>query len=181
MGAAATYVGYKFEHVNRRQVRGGWLVRGTVYWTLAPASLQDTGWTAFLQGWSNDGYKIGFLLKERQTIRNLVYGGVSLSALRPQADEVADLDATHGTPENFRWHVWGGRGQRQFLAIQPNIITFKVALTLSGGQAPQMIPVASRHRQGSFAQSVGGLWVIGPRRRAGAARRRKARARRRRY
>jgi hypothetical protein len=131
------------------------------------------GWKALLQDWGGQGYKIGFLLEAGQTIQKLVYGGVPLSAVRPQAAEVEDLDATHGTPVGFAWHVWSGQGDRDYEIIQPNVIKFPVELTLSGGQAPQMIPVASRHRKGkeSFARSMGGLWVIGPRRRAGARRR----------
>jgi len=179
MGIAADFLGYKFEHTNRQRIRGGWRIRGTVYWALGPATLQTVGWTPFLETWSDQGYKIGFLLKTDQTIKKLVYGGVSLSAARPQAAEVANFDASHGTPENFAWHVWGGQGDRDYEIIQPNIISFQVELTLSGGEAPQMIPVASRHRKGSFDRSVGGLWVIGPRRRA-ARRRGRAGARRRR-
>ena len=155
MGVAAAFVGYKFEHINGRRVRGGWLIRGTVYWTLGLDRLQDMGWKAVLKDWGEAGYKIGFLLRGDQTIQRLVYGGVSLSAVRPQAAEVAGLDATHGTPENFKWHVWGGHGDRRYEIIQPNVIKFSVELTLSGGRTPQMIPVASRHRKGPFAQSVG--------------------------
>jgi len=181
MGLVDTsYLGYKFEHTNRRRRSGGWVVRGTVLWTLGPDRLQEVGWKTVLQDWGGAGYKIGFLLKEGQTIETLVYGGVSLSPIRPQATEIEDLHATHGTPEGFAWHAWGGEGDRDYKIIQPNIIKFTVALTLSGGQAPQMIPVASRHRKGSFADgSMGGLWVISPRRRA-ARRRGKAVARRRR-
>jgi hypothetical protein len=164
---ATTYVGYKFQHTNRRRLRSGWLVRGDVYWTVGSDDLLIDGWTAFLKKWTGLGYKIGLLLRDDQRIRKLVYGGVTLSPVRPQGKQVADLDSTHGTPANFRWRVLGGlRPRKQFEIISANVIRFPVELTLSGGQAPQMIPVASRHRNGSFAQSMSGLWVIRPRRKA---------------
>jgi hypothetical protein len=165
--AATTYLGYKFENQHRRRVRSGWRVRGKVYWTLGLETLQEKGLTATLKEWTALGYKIGLLLKDDQKITKLVYGGVRLSPVRPQAKQVADLDYTHGTPANFKWRVLGGRRERKkYETISPNTIVFPVELTLSGGQAPQMIPVASRHIKGSFAQSMNGLWLIRRRRKA---------------
>jgi hypothetical protein len=168
MGLVATaYLGYKFEHTNRQRLRSGWRVKGYVYWTVDSADLPIDGWTAFLEKWHGDGYKIGLLLKNGQKIRKLVYGGVPLAPVRPQATQVADLDATHGTPANFQWRVLGSKRERkQREIVSPNVIRFPIELTLSGGEAPQMIPVASRHMKGSFANSVSGLWVIRPRRKA---------------
>jgi len=175
--AATNFVGYKFEHTNRRRVRGGWLVRGSVYWTVDPTNVADQGLNALLQSWDARGYKIGFLIKEDQEILGVNYGGKDLRPTKRQSEDVKSLVQTHGRPHGFKWRVLGGRGYRKpENIIKPNVVIFPITMRLSGGEAPQMIPVASRHLDGSFAQSIGGLWVLGHRgRRRGRVRVRRVR------
>src|SRR5262245_4409882 len=179
MGFAAgtNFVGYKFEHTNRRRVRSGWLVRGSVYWTVDPDNVADQGLDALLESWDARGYKIGFLIKEDQKILRVRYGGRNLKPTRLQNQDVQSLVRTHGRPEGFKWRVLGGNDRRRPERIlRPNVVIFPIEMRLSGGEAPQMIPVASRHLDGSFAQSIGGLWVLGHRgRRPGRARVRRGR------
>jgi hypothetical protein len=176
MGIAAgvTYVGYKFEHTNRQRVRGGWIVRGRVYWTVDPENAAVHGLNPLLTAWNNRGYKIGFLIKEDQEILEVNYGGQLLRPTKGLDMDIRDLIRTHGQPHGFKWRVRGGLGHREPEKIlRPNVIIFPVKMRLSGGDAPQMIPVASRHLDGSFAQSVGGLWVLGHRRGRARTRRRR--------
>jgi hypothetical protein len=98
-------------------------------------------------------------LLEGQTIESFVYGGASLQSI-PEA--TADLDGAFGTPRGSRWAGWGRpNGDREFGQIPPNVVTFKVQARLAGpGPACQLIPVALRHWQGSFSESMPSLWVV---------------------
>lgn len=162
MGLVGGYLGYMFNHVNRMPHQDGWEVKGTVYWTLAPNRVHAQGWEKIIGDWSAEGYKIGLLIRGDQTIQELVYGEVPLALVLPQDSEATTLDQTYGTPAGFKWVAWGGSGARQHLMIPPIVVTFSVRMKIApAGPEPQVIPVASRHLKGSFAQSMPGLWAIG--------------------
>lgn len=161
MGFVGGYLGYMFIHENRRVYQDGWDVRGTVYWTLAPDRVHLQGWEKLLDAWSGEGYKIGLLIRADQTIEELIYGDIPLTLL-PQPSEATNLEQTYGAPAGFKWVAWGGKGVRQNRLIFPIVVTFSVRMKIApAGPEPQMIPVASRHLNGSFALSMPGVWAIG--------------------
>jgi len=161
MALVGEYLGYWFRHDNRTSAGTASEVRGTVFWTVNPASVGTAETlTSFRERWEKDGYKIGLLILAGQEIQELIYGGVALGSVEPQ-----QLDATYGTPQGFKWVAWGGSGPRpEGGFIKPNIFTFPVKMTITPlGDGPQMIPVASRHLQGPFSQSLASVWALGGR------------------
>lgn len=161
MGFAPEYHGYRF--IQDAAPNGGkgkdFEFYGTVTWTVDIGRVYALGHAGLVSNWNARGYKIGLLLLEGQTIESFVYGGVSLQSI-PEA--TADLDGAFGTPQGHRWAGWGlPSGDREFGQIPPNVVTFKVQVRLAGaGPACQLIPVALRHWQGSFSESLPSLWVV---------------------
>ena len=161
MALVGEYLGYWFRHDNRIQAGTGTEVKGTVFWTVNPASVPTEPLRlSFLEKWDNEGYKIGLLIHVDQEIQELVYGGVSLRLVDP-----LQLDATYGTPPGSKWVAWGGSGHRpEREIINPNIFSFPVRMRITPlSDEPQMIPVAGRHLQGPFSQSLASVWALGRR------------------
>jgi hypothetical protein len=170
MGFAPEYHGYRFMQDSATNMQdaapsGGkgkgkdFEFDGTVTWAVDIARVYALGHAGLVSNWNARGYKIGLLLLEGQTIESFVYGGASLQSI-PAA--TADLDGAFGTPPGHRWTGWGRpSGEREFGQIPPNVVTFKVHVRLAGaGPACQLIPVALRHWQGSFSESMPSLWVV---------------------
>ena len=161
MGFAPEYHGYRFMQDGGSGGGKGtdFEFYGTVFWTVDIGRVYAVGHTGLVSSWNANGYKIGLLLLEGQTIQSFVYGGASLQSI-PAA--TADLDGAFGTPPGHRWAGWGREnGNREFGQIPPNVVTFKVQVRLAGpGPACQLIPVALRHWQGSFSESLPSLWVV---------------------
>lgn len=161
MGFAPEYHGYRF--MQDPGPNGGkgkdFEFCGTVTWTVDIARVYAFGHAGLVSNWNAKGYKIGLLLLEGQSIESFVYGGASLQSI-PAA--TADLDGAFGTPQGHRWAGWGREnGSREFGQIPPNVVTFTVQVRLAGaGPACQLIPVALRHWQGSFSESLPSLWVV---------------------
>ena len=158
MGFAPEYHGYRF--MQDSAANGGkgkdFELYGTVTWTVDIARVYAFGHAGLVSNWNARGYKIGLLLLEGQTIESFVYGGASLQSI-PEA--TTDLDGAYGTPRGSRWVGWGRpNGEREFGQVPPNVVTFKVHVRLAGPAPPcQLIPVALRHWQGSFSESMPSL------------------------
>jgi len=165
MALVGEYLGYWFRHDNRIQAGTGSEVKGTIFWTVNPASVPTPALRrSFLEKWEKEGYKIGLLIHVGQQIQELVYGGVPLGPVDP-----LQLDATYGTPQGSQWVAWGGSGHRpEGEIIEPNIFSFPVRMRITPlADEPQMIPVASRHLQGPFSQSLASVWALGRRKASG--------------
>jgi len=161
MGFAKTFPGYRFEQDDPRPSTGKgdtFDILGTVYWTVDIDQVTSIGLGGFVTQWNGAGYKVALLLPDRQRIESFEYGGTRLESV----DAAADLNAVYGTPGGHYWAVWGLRsGDRQHETVALNVVRFKVHVRLAGpAPNPQLIPVLSRHFEGSFKASMPGLWVV---------------------
>ncbi len=160
------YVGYMFEpRGHRRQGPNTLEVQGVVRWAVRRPDDRSID-PQFMASWDDRGYKMGLLVMTGQQVEVVQYAGfdgrapVILDAI-PSA--VADLDATLGTPSGYQWLAFGSRGRRSYVMVEPpNVVEFEVALRITPAQAgPQIVPVVSRHMDGTFAESyMPGLWVL---------------------
>ena len=157
------YVAYAFQANSRTALAaGGAEVQGRVTWTLLSAFTPQTI-AQHMEGWDNLGYKMGLLVMKGQKVESVVYAGLTAPAtLQADPSFVADLGAALGTPNGYEWQGFYGKGRRKYTFTAPNIIDFEVTLRITApAKGPQLVPVASRHLEGSFTIGyMGGLWVI---------------------
>ena len=161
MGFVRQFPGYRFDQEDPLPSAGKGSVAdvyGTVYWTVDVDAVNQSGLDGVVSQWNGRGYKVALLLPEGQQIEGFEYGGINLQ----RVEAAADLHSVLGTPGGHQWSVWGlPRGHRQHDAFATNVVAFKVRVQLAGpAPTTQFIPVLSRHREGSFGQSMPGLWVI---------------------
>ncbi len=157
------FVAYAFQANSRTALAaGGAEVQGRVTWTLLSAFTPQTI-AERMTAWDNLGYKMGLLLMKGQKVGSLAYTGLEGPApLEPNTSFVADLGAALGAPDGYEWQAFSGKARRKYTFTQPNIIDFEVTLRITpAAQGTQLVPVASRHLQGTFTTAyMGGLWVI---------------------
>lgn len=158
------YVGYMFRAGPRKRFGpDGLEVVGPVTWTLAGPTARTT--QEYLDAWDKRGYKMGVLVTKGQRIDYIAYarqGGGEL-VLRPDAGLVPDLDRALGTPSGYEWLGFvSSEGRRSFVLVEPNVVEFQLTFRIAPAQPrPQLVPVASRHLDGTFAESyMPGLWVL---------------------
>jgi hypothetical protein len=134
-------------------------VQGEVFWALNPDRITSRKLLdEFLVQWDKSGYKIGLQIPTGQTIERLEYGGVALQSVDTQG-----LAQAYGTLSGFTWVAWGSRDRQRTLGktYGLNVVVFPVNMTITPRvQGPLTIQVASRHFEGSFAQSFPGVWAI---------------------
>ncbi|MBI2527536.1 MAG: hypothetical protein HYV93_16315 [Candidatus Rokubacteria bacterium] len=161
------YLGYLF-HPERSSTydKTGLEVQGGVCWALAgPAAATEADLQSHLVTWDERGYKIGLLIKKGQRIERLAYARVGDGevVLRPDPSLVSDLHKTLGTPAGAEWvgFVFSA-GRRKYTLLERNIVRFEVTLRITPAEpGPQLVPVVSRHLDGTFEQSyMPGLWVL---------------------
>jgi hypothetical protein len=158
------YVGYMFRAGARKRIGpDGLEVVSAVTWTLAGPTARNA--REYLAAWDKRGYKMGVLVTKGQRIDYLAYarqeGGEIL--LRPDAGLVPDLDRALGTPPGYEWLGFvSSEGRRRFNLVEPNVVEFELTIRITPAQpGPQIVPVASRHPDGSFSESyMPGLWVL---------------------
>jgi hypothetical protein len=160
------YVGYMFEpRGHRRQGPNSLEVQGVVRWTVRrpdDRSIQPE----FMAAWDDRGYKMGLLVMKGQQMETIQYAGFDGRppvTLEPLPGAIADLEATLGTPPGYQWLAFGAKGRRNYVIVEPpNVVEFEVAIRITPAQAgAQIVPVASRHMDGTFAESyMPGLWVL---------------------
>jgi hypothetical protein len=158
------YVGYMFHAGAPKRIGpDGLEVVSAVTWTLAGPPTRSAH--EHLAAWDRRGYKMGILVTKGQRIDYLAYarqeGGEIL--LRPDAGLVPDLDRALGTPPGYEWLGFvSTEGRRRFNLVEPNVVEFGLTVRIAPAQRqPQLVPVALRHLDGSFAESyMPGLWVL---------------------
>jgi hypothetical protein len=158
------YVGYMFRAGARKRIGpDGLEVVGAVTWTLAGPPARSA--PEHLAAWDKRGYKMGVLVTKGQRIDYLAYarqaGGEIV--LRPDAGLVPDLDRALGTPPGYEWLGFVfSEGRRLFTLVEPNVVEFQLTVRIAPAQrSPQLVPVASRHVDGTFTEShMPGLWVL---------------------
>jgi hypothetical protein len=165
--AAKIYMAYQFRALrSARDAEGRLTVRGTVYWALSRKRLGNVAEVKrHLGNWEKRGYKIALLIRKGQRVERLAYaaeGGGDLE-LKPDAKVAASAHKALGTPSGSRWvgFVSAG-GRRKSTLVDPNVVAFDVSLTVARtARTAQIMPVISRHLEGSFADSyMPGLWVL---------------------
>ena len=109
MGLAAEYHGYRFMQDGGSSGGKGtdFEFYGTVSWTVDIGRVYAVGHAGLVSSWNANGYKIGLLLLEGQTIQSFVYGGTQ-SSEHPRRDR---------RPRRRLWHAarlsLGGMGPRK--------------------------------------------------------------------
>ena len=161
MGFAPEYHGYRF--IQDPAPNGGkgkdFEFYGTVTWTVDIGRVYALGHAGLVSNWNARGYKIGLLLLEGQTIESFCVRR-GQSSEHPRSDRRPRRRLRHAARPSLG-RMGPPNGDREFGQIPPNVVTFKVQVRLAGaGPACQLIPVALRHWQGSFSESLPSLWVV---------------------
>jgi hypothetical protein len=165
---AKIYLGYLFRaDAVTRYEKSGLRVEGTICWTLSEAAGKNANeFLDYLTQWDQKGYKTAFLIKKGQRIDQVAYarsGGGELLVLSPDDRVTDEVERVLGTPPGY---VWAGfvssEGRRKFTFIEPNVVCFEVTLRIAPAETePQLIPMVSRHLEGSFENAyMPGLWVL---------------------
>lgn len=164
---AKMYLGYQFRPLaSAPSGKRGLTVTGQVHWALSSeVGVDAAAVQQYLATWEERGYKMALLVRKGQRVEALAYaaeGGGQL-ALRPDARVAAAADKALGTPPGSSWvgYVSVG-GRRKATLVDSHVVSFEVSLTLTPAlEGPQVVPVLSRHRKGSFADGyMPGLWVL---------------------
>ena len=158
------YVGYMFRAGSRKRYGAAGLeVQASVTWTLTDPATRAV--REYMATWDERGYKIGLLVAHGQRIDRLAYarqGGGEID-LQLDATLIPDLARTFGTPAGSEWVGFvSTKERREYVLIEPNVVEFQVTLRITPGQrGPQLVPIASRHLDGTFEQAyMPGLWVL---------------------
>jgi hypothetical protein len=156
------YIGYMFTPRRHRRTGPNVLeVEGTVTWTIRRPEQEIA---QFMAAWDAKGYKMGLLVLQSQNIESIAYQGFDRSPveLQPDPSAIPDLESTLGTPPGYKWLAFYSTGRRAFTMLEPNVVQFTVGVRISPAQSgPQTVPVASRHLDGTYADSyMPGLWVL---------------------
>ena len=148
------YVGYMFRAGSRKRYGAAGLeVQASVTWTLTDPACRSV--RGYMGTWDEGGYKsgpwwVGWRVGE---LGVLVGGGGGGGA--------GAVPAGCGAGSEWVGFV-STKERREYALIEPNVVEFQVTLRITPGQrGPQLVPIASRHLDGTFEQAyMPGLWVL---------------------
>jgi hypothetical protein len=164
MSDPAQYQAYSFRPTKATAAGNVLTVEGAIQWRLAP-ELEPWG---HLNGpWAAKGYKSGLAIGADQTITEFWYRGESGNPIKmvPSPADPPVLVQTYGTQDGYQWVAFTSPPNPELRkhSIRNDTIEFTVMKLEISPKRPnaQLIAVASRHANGSFADgSTASLWVL---------------------